>query len=458
MGGCDKPLRLTDILLYPWDGGLDVCVDLTGCSSLTQIGMVDFVLGFSNFLSLPWGIRGEHGRLAEADPDVLHDSGHWARAVTHIFNGISFAIAKGSLSELQCTSDGPMGRPAVDCSSVVGVKFRHNLVRDILIDMCSKFGIMVRKEAPIGFFLKDEKDLRPADLLLFNWLQGKDLCLDVTGISPFAGMGASSWAHRVALNNVMEKKKRKYTSIYSLQFGVGWAGGSEAILHSMNRLIEACKDDVGLSMLLMDFKNAFNLVDRDVMLREVRLRCPAISRWIRDSFSLSFHAWYLDDDTIVGDTLVVGKVLELIMEDGLGCGLHLNKWRLATLPFAFGGLGVYSAGDVLNSAFLASRLQYAGLQTKLLWHTGIVSPDSIFDDALSVFNTSMDTELLSNLYEIAALKLIKKMADIHFTRVTKNTELHYVYLLNICPYGLLKGMIIPLTGLGRFLFLGWDKL
>ncbi|GKA93507.1 hypothetical protein Tco_0815493 [Tanacetum coccineum] len=205
-----------------------------------------------------------------------------------------------------------------------------------------------------------------------------------------------------------------------LQFGVGVFGGSEAILHSVNRLIESCGDDVGLSMLLVDFKNAFNLVDREVMLREVRLRCPAISRW------------YLDDGTIVGDTLVVGKVLELIIKDGPGCGLHLNvdktkvflpkedprsrlagifppniarplhgvkflggpasvdfdfcnelvmkrvaktitlmdaiakindprcellllrsctgfddwQWRLATLPFAFGGLVVYSAGDV----------------------------------------------------------------------------------------------------------------
>ncbi|GKC88097.1 reverse transcriptase domain, reverse transcriptase zinc-binding domain protein [Tanacetum coccineum] len=146
-----------------------------------------------------------------------------------------------------------------------------------------------------------------------------------------------------------------------LQFGVGVAGGSEAILHSVNRLIEAFGGDVGLSMLLVDFKNAFNLVYREVMLREVRLYRPAISRWvefyysnparlyygyhtlwscqgvqqgdtlgpflfslmlhllickIRDSFSLSVHAWYLDDGTIVGDTVVVGKVLELIMEDG----------------------------------------------------------------------------------------------------------------------------------------------
>ncbi|GJX46239.1 hypothetical protein Tco_0271429 [Tanacetum coccineum] len=44
-GGCDKPLRLVDMLLYSWDEELDVCVDLTGSSHLTQTGMVDFVLG-----------------------------------------------------------------------------------------------------------------------------------------------------------------------------------------------------------------------------------------------------------------------------------------------------------------------------------------------------------------------------------------------------------------------------
>ncbi|GJS73270.1 hypothetical protein Tco_0706111 [Tanacetum coccineum] len=59
----------------------------------------------------------------------------------------------------------------------------------------------------------DGKDLRPSDLLFFNCLQGKDACLDVTCISPFAGMGATSWAPGVALHNAAEKNKRKYASI-----------------------------------------------------------------------------------------------------------------------------------------------------------------------------------------------------------------------------------------------------
>ncbi|GKE73092.1 hypothetical protein Tco_1535133 [Tanacetum coccineum] len=69
-------------------------------------------------------------------------------------------------------------------------------------------------------------------------------------------------------------------------------------------------------------------------------------------------------------------------------------------------------GDVLNYAFLASRPQFAGLQTKLLLHTRIVASGPIFDDALCVFNTSTETDLLSYLSDIAAPKLMKKMADI----------------------------------------------
>ncbi|XP_074347445.1 uncharacterized protein LOC141686301 [Apium graveolens] len=153
------------------------------------------------------------------------------------------------------------------------------------------------------------------------------------------------------------------------QFGVGIPGGCEVVVHSVNRLLEARGDEVGLSMLLVDFKNAFNLIDRSILLQEARVRCPSISPWVEFCYScparlyygdsvlwscqgvqqgdplgplffalalhplaqaiaqsceLSLQAWYLDDGTIIGDTLMAAKALDIIHADGPVRGLFLN--------------------------------------------------------------------------------------------------------------------------------------
>ncbi|GJR07221.1 hypothetical protein Tco_0530205 [Tanacetum coccineum] len=119
-GGHDKPLRPADILLYSWNEGLDVCVDLTGSSPLTQTKMVDFVPGRAVIIAaqrkrgkymdmcvaigygfLPFYFSSLGELVADAITllkrirkfSITQDIG--ARADIHIFNRMSFTIAKG---------------------------------------------------------------------------------------------------------------------------------------------------------------------------------------------------------------------------------------------------------------------------------------------------------------------------------------------------------------------------
>ncbi|XP_026456108.1 uncharacterized protein LOC113357059 isoform X2 [Papaver somniferum] len=153
------------------------------------------------------------------------------------------------------------------------------------------------------------------------------------------------------------------------QYGVGIPCGGESILYAANRFLEMHGSDNTKSMLLIDFSNAFNMVDRSTIIREVRTHCPIISRWVEFCYMqparlyyqehllsstqgvqqgdllgpllfalalhpliekiastcmLDFHAWYLDDGTIAGDTMEVSKALKILQEDGPVYGLHLN--------------------------------------------------------------------------------------------------------------------------------------
>nr|GEX07228.1 hypothetical protein [Tanacetum cinerariifolium] len=191
-------------------------------------------------------------------------------------------------------------------------------------------------------------------------------------------------------------------------------GGGEAILHAVNRLIEDRGDDVGLSMLLVDFKNTFNFVDRED--------------------------------------------LDLIMKDGPSSGLHLNadktevflpkedpRSRLAgifPLNIARPLHGVKLLGGPASVDFdFSSELVMKRLtktivlmdmvasindpQCELMLLRACAASGATFDDALCMFNTKMKTGLLSNLSEIATLKLMKKLTDIYFIRVTQTAESNF---------------------------------
>lgn len=108
------------MLLNSWDRGLDVCVDLTGSSPLTQSGLSDFVPGRvmsaaaqrkrdkygARCRAIGYGfLPFSFSSLGELEKDAVallkrvqafartQDIG--ARAAAHIFNRIGFAIARG---------------------------------------------------------------------------------------------------------------------------------------------------------------------------------------------------------------------------------------------------------------------------------------------------------------------------------------------------------------------------
>ena len=151
------------------------------------------------------------------------------------------------------------------------------------------------------------------------------------------------------------------------QLGVGVRGGCEAIFHTVKQALE---EDPTKWVLQGDFKNAFNLADRDATFQEVEKIFPECLSWVLSSyrstsllqygdttiysetgfhqgdplasllFSLLLHpivekietevpdlkvnAWYLDDGTQVGSRSQLQKVVDILEKEGPVRGLHLS--------------------------------------------------------------------------------------------------------------------------------------
>ncbi|GJT27036.1 hypothetical protein Tco_0907311 [Tanacetum coccineum] len=82
---------------------------------------------------------------------------------------------------------------AVHCKELPGFKYRHDMVRDVLFDVCRRGEISAKEEAPVNFLidpLDGRSTLRPADVLIFGWVGGKHACVDMTGVSPLVGLSS----------------------------------------------------------------------------------------------------------------------------------------------------------------------------------------------------------------------------------------------------------------------------
>ncbi|GJW45185.1 hypothetical protein Tco_0073984, partial [Tanacetum coccineum] len=93
---------------------------------------------------------------------------------------------------------------------IIGIKRHHNVVRDTLVDICHCSRISVDKEVDIGLDEGRDKPLRPADMLLYSWDGGLDVCVDLTGSSPLTQTGMADFVPSRVVINATQRKRGKY--------------------------------------------------------------------------------------------------------------------------------------------------------------------------------------------------------------------------------------------------------
>jgi hypothetical protein len=195
------------------------------------------------------------------------------------------------------------------------------------------------------------------------------------GIRPIA-IGCT-W-RRLAAKYLISQTKEEFKNFFEpCQLGIGTSNGLEAIIHSARKMIELNANNPDFVVFQVDFKNAFNIVDRSTFISEVRTHFPHLApfvEWCYTSTShlfvptegstisraipsvngtqqgdplgpflfsivlnriiniikeqvpnLALNAWFLDDGTIAGPQVDVANVINIIASNGPALGLQLNK-------------------------------------------------------------------------------------------------------------------------------------
>ncbi|GJV72331.1 hypothetical protein Tco_1492326 [Tanacetum coccineum] len=169
------------------------------------------------------------------------------------------------------------GDHVVSCAGIIGIKHRHNVVRDTLVDICFRSGILARKEVDIGLGGGCDKPLRLADMFLYSWDEGLDVCVDLTGSSPLTQTGMVDFVPGRAVIDASHRKRVKYDakcanigygflpfSFFSLgelekdtvsllkrirKFSVTQDIGARADVHILNRISFAIAKGVGAQLV-----------------------------------------------------------------------------------------------------------------------------------------------------------------------------------------------------------------
>ncbi|GKA12916.1 hypothetical protein Tco_0692462 [Tanacetum coccineum] len=80
-----------------------------------------------------------------------------------------FSVAKACSACSNVFTGDIYGDHDVSCVGIIGIKHRHNLVRDTLVGICFPSGISAGKEVDIGLGGGRDKPIHPADMLMYSW-------------------------------------------------------------------------------------------------------------------------------------------------------------------------------------------------------------------------------------------------------------------------------------------------
>lgn len=198
---------------------------------------------------------------------------------------------------------------------------------------------------------------------IIDILYGANMCALLKkdgGIRPIAvGTVYRRLAAKIGCQSVRESLCKEFQPV---QLGFGSRGGCEAAVHALRTFLTHQGGEV---LVKVDVKNAFNSVDRSIILNQVKDKIPHLYNFILQCygkpskliyknnlilsevgcqqgdplgpalFSLAIHpiikkleskfnVWYLDDGTLGGDINTVHKDLNLIITEFDAIGLTLN--------------------------------------------------------------------------------------------------------------------------------------
>nr|GEV61657.1 hypothetical protein [Tanacetum cinerariifolium] len=91
-----------------------------------------------------------------------------------------------------------------------GDVMEHNIVHDTFVNICFRFAISIGKEVDIGLSGGRDKLLRPADMLLYSWDGGFDVCVYLTGSSPLTQTRMVDFVLGRAVIEAAQRKRVKY--------------------------------------------------------------------------------------------------------------------------------------------------------------------------------------------------------------------------------------------------------